>query len=234
VAKSQKLECYSFRKGFFQIQVSFCRIYAQDFGSWSGKSETRHSEILLLDQALHTTTPGSDACSNLGPIDASPSGVLEEEDTVRDSFRYRYPLTIDEATLARVFGLYARVLVDVDMSERLFDSVLVEREGHAFPVAIEYEKQPFYCAHCKMLGHTLQNCKKISSKNDQDGTDMVKVAKRHQPNTTHTEFTVPVRKVVKQSKISQKVDALITTKSAWMESKESSKHLSKTDCTDKA
>lgn len=52
------------------------------------------------------------------------------------------PLTIDEATLSRVFGLYARVLVDVDMSGRLFDSVLVEREGHAFPVAIEYEKKP--------------------------------------------------------------------------------------------
>lgn len=31
------------------------------------------------------------------------------------------PLTIDEATLSRVFGLYARVLVDVDMSGRLFD-----------------------------------------------------------------------------------------------------------------
>lgn len=51
------------------------------------------------------------------------------------------PLTIDEATLSRVFGLYARVLVDVDMSGRLFDSVLVEREGHAFPVAIEYMRR---------------------------------------------------------------------------------------------
>lgn len=38
------------------------------------------------------------------------------------------PLTIDEATKSRLFGLYARVLVDVDMSEKMFESVMVETE----------------------------------------------------------------------------------------------------------
>lgn len=90
------------------------------------------------------------------------------------------PLTIDEATQARLFGLYARVLVDVDMSGRLFESVLVEREGHAFPIAIEYEKQPPYCGHCKMLGHTLQNCKKLSPMNIKEGIDKAKVHKKAQ------------------------------------------------------
>lgn len=42
-------------------------------------------------------------------------------------------VTIDEATQARIFGLYARVLVDEDKSSELFESMLVEREGHAFP-----------------------------------------------------------------------------------------------------
>jgi len=38
------------------------------------------------------------------------------------------PLTIDEATLSRRFGLFARVLVDVDLSAKIFESVLVESE----------------------------------------------------------------------------------------------------------
>ena len=65
------------------------------------------------------------------------------------------PLVIDDATKTRLFGMYARVLVVVDMSRKLFDSVLVEREGYTFPVQIQYERQPYYCSHCKFLGHTI-------------------------------------------------------------------------------
>ena len=50
------------------------------------------------------------------------------------------PLLIDDATKARLFGIYAWVLVDVDMSGKLYDSVLVEKEGHTFPVEIQYER----------------------------------------------------------------------------------------------
>jgi hypothetical protein len=98
------------------------------------------------------------------------------------------PLAIDDATLSRLFGLYARVLVDVDMSSRLFDYVIMEREDHAFLIAIEYEKQPLYWAHCKMLGHTLQNCRKLYSKNGH--TDKPKVAKKKQLNTMQTDSIV--------------------------------------------
>jgi len=66
------------------------------------------------------------------------------------------PLTIDDATRARLFGLYTRVLVDVDMSGQLFDSVIVEREGYAFYVYVPYERQPPFCSHCKFLAHTIQ------------------------------------------------------------------------------
>jgi hypothetical protein len=78
------------------------------------------------------------------------------------------PLTIDDATKSRLFGLYARVLVDVDMSEPLFESVVVEREGHALTVAVQYEKYPLYCANCKTLGHDIHSCFKLSSNNRND------------------------------------------------------------------
>ena len=49
------------------------------------------------------------------------------------------------------------------MSGKLFDFVLVEREGYAFLVAIEYEKRPAYCSLYQILGHGIQQCKNLSS-----------------------------------------------------------------------
>jgi len=83
------------------------------------------------------------------------------------------PLTIDEATQNRRFGVYVRVLIDVDLSEKLFESVVVERDGHALSIMVQYEKQPAYCVHCKILGHNLQNWSKLSSLNNVD--DMVPI-----------------------------------------------------------
>ncbi|MCI34005.1 defensin-like protein, partial [Trifolium medium] len=49
------------------------------------------------------------------------------------------PLALDDATLNRTFGHYARVLVDIDLSKHLFEEILVEREGYAFKLGIVYE-----------------------------------------------------------------------------------------------
>jgi len=72
------------------------------------------------------------------------------------------PLAIDEATQSRVFGHYAHILVDVDLSDTLFESVLVEREGYEFPVTVEYERKPVFCPHCKMKRHSIQQCNCIN------------------------------------------------------------------------
>lgn len=53
--------------------------------------------------------------------------------------------------------------MDVDMSRQLFDSVIVEREGYAFYVSVQYERKPPFCSHCKFIGHTIQQCKKIGA-----------------------------------------------------------------------
>jgi len=77
------------------------------------------------------------------------------------------PLTIDKATQSRLFGHYARILVDVDMSDTLFETAVVEREGHAFPITVEYERKPAYCQHCKLLGHSIQHCHRLNSSKPQ-------------------------------------------------------------------
>jgi len=68
------------------------------------------------------------------------------------------PLLIDQVTKNRLFGLYARILVDLDLSKYFFYEVMVEREGFVFPIAIEYERLPDFCTHCKSIGHNVNSC----------------------------------------------------------------------------
>jgi len=39
--------------------------------------------------------------------------------------------------------------------------MLVEREGYDFLVEVQYERLPLFCSHCKILGHNIQQCKKL-------------------------------------------------------------------------
>lgn len=70
----------------------------------------------------------------------------------------RTPLLIDNVTKNRLFGHYAKVLMDLDLSENLFYEVMVEQEGYAFPVEIEYEGLPDFCTYCKSIGHNITSC----------------------------------------------------------------------------
>lgn len=47
----------------------------------------------------------------------------------------------------------------MDLSKGIFYEVIVEREGFAFPVSIEYENLPKFCTHCKSIGHNVNSCR---------------------------------------------------------------------------
>ena len=44
------------------------------------------------------------------------------------------PLDLDAPTQNRAFGHYARILVDIHLSKRAYDEILVKWEGFAFKV----------------------------------------------------------------------------------------------------
>lgn len=71
------------------------------------------------------------------------------------------PLLIDNATNKRLFGHYARILVDMDFSRKLFHEILVEREGYAFTLEVAYEWLPDYCTHCQNVGHDVSACRRL-------------------------------------------------------------------------
>lgn len=60
----------------------------------------------------------------------------------------------------RTFGQFARVLVDIDISQTLRHKILVERKGFTFYVELEYENVPDFCSFCKTIGHHVDYCKK--------------------------------------------------------------------------
>jgi len=75
------------------------------------------------------------------------------------------PICTDSAStkpmIERTFGQYARVLVDMDVTQSLRYKVLVERKGYAFFVDLEYENIPDYCTNCKKIGHYYEICKHL-------------------------------------------------------------------------
>jgi len=121
------------------------------------------------------------------------------------------PLILDDATLNRRFSLFARILIDVVLSEQLFDTVIVEREGHVLSVMVQYEKQPSFCSHCKMLGRDLQSCLKLSSLSHEGPSVSSKkahfVPQHIRNHSTHNLNGDLVQEVHQQSKLQPKSTA---------------------------
>jgi len=69
--------------------------------------------------------------------------------------------SLDEHTMRKNKGMFARVLVDIDLLSPLPDHLLVERLDFAFVADVEYEWLPPFCSHCKMIGHELTQCRVI-------------------------------------------------------------------------
>jgi hypothetical protein len=71
------------------------------------------------------------------------------------------PLLIYNATSKRLFGHYARILVDMVFSCKLFHEIVVEREGYAFTMEVAYEWLPDFCTHCQNIGHDVTACRRF-------------------------------------------------------------------------
>lgn len=71
-----------------------------------------------------------------------------------------FPLKIDPRTLALEQGLYARVLIEVDIANPLPDKILVKNGKSDFVVRTEFERLPVYCTFCNSVGHGIENCNK--------------------------------------------------------------------------
>ncbi|KAL8466114.1 hypothetical protein ACS0TY_035284 [Phlomoides rotata] len=67
-------------------------------------------------------------------------------------------IKIDERTLSRTMGRFARVLVELDLKHAREETLMFEREGHCSFVSIQYERLPDFCKFCSVIGHTTGHC----------------------------------------------------------------------------
>ena len=98
-------------------------------------------------------------------------------------------------------GMFARVLVDIDLLFPLPDHLLVELLDYAFVAGVEYEWLPPFCSHCKTIGHEFAQCQVI---HDQGRV----LGPQHKPSqkTTFDEREQGRTAVPKQHKKYQKKD----------------------------
>ncbi|MCH97558.1 hypothetical protein A2U01_0018553, partial [Trifolium medium] len=100
------------------------------------------------------------------------------------------PICTDAATakplFERTFGQFVRVLVDMDLTQIIRYKVLVERQGFAFFVDLEYENLPDFCTNCNIIGHHLNNCKRIHANNENHATKEQGIVKKQARETKKT------------------------------------------------
>ncbi|XP_070015541.1 uncharacterized protein [Nicotiana sylvestris] len=71
------------------------------------------------------------------------------------------PICTDKLTAQGDRISYARVLVDIDISQPLPKHILIENEKGGFKEQkLEHEWKPSYCQDCLQIGHTAGNCNK--------------------------------------------------------------------------
>ncbi|XP_062015804.1 uncharacterized protein LOC133732294 [Rosa rugosa] len=79
------------------------------------------------------------------------------------------PLKLDTRTKNRTIGLFARVLVDIDLSQSLHDKIRITRaNGEVVVVGVEYESPPDICSRCGIVGHIAANCHAAPSESPED------------------------------------------------------------------
>ncbi|KAL6569186.1 hypothetical protein OROHE_003467 [Orobanche hederae] len=71
------------------------------------------------------------------------------------------PLVTDKLTKTMQRISYARLLVDVDVTKNLLNSVeIIDTRGISFHQKVEYEYVPKFCTLCNRIGHSAEACRK--------------------------------------------------------------------------
>ncbi|XP_026398985.1 uncharacterized protein LOC113294824 [Papaver somniferum] len=74
------------------------------------------------------------------------------------------PVKVDEATLNFENGMFARVLINIDLAKKIPHKLWIKTKFGGFMQDVVLTKLPKFCQNCKIVGHLLSECrvKKVS------------------------------------------------------------------------
>ncbi|KAL8502772.1 hypothetical protein ACS0TY_021763 [Phlomoides rotata] len=78
-------------------------------------------------------------------------------------------LKIDDHTLHRRIGHYARILVEIYMKTKLIKKIMYKRSGVCSFANLVYERLPEFCRGSGIVGHTTTACTR-GKKNEKEDT----------------------------------------------------------------
>ncbi|XP_026436576.1 uncharacterized protein LOC113334563 [Papaver somniferum] len=89
------------------------------------------------------------------------------------------PVKVDETTLKKEMGYYARVLVETDLSKAIPSKVQAETKYCSFEQAVQIPNIPKFCSHFSVIGHYVTECryKRKEKIPQQDNPVLVKTTK---------------------------------------------------------
>ncbi|XP_058742592.1 uncharacterized protein LOC131615107 [Vicia villosa] len=71
------------------------------------------------------------------------------------------PLVTDECTTHKLRVSYARMLIEVDITQKMLDEITITyNEGKKRKQAFEYEWRPYFCERCQKIGHRCEQERK--------------------------------------------------------------------------
>ncbi|XP_057791020.1 uncharacterized protein LOC131008143 [Salvia miltiorrhiza] len=76
------------------------------------------------------------------------------------------PIKIDGSTFLGAVGHYARVLIEMDVTNDIVYNLTVNRGSTSFEIEFVYENLPYFCGICRKVGHSADKCRKNSEEKE--------------------------------------------------------------------
>lgn len=79
------------------------------------------------------------------------------------------PLKVDKKTFDKEIGLFARILIDIDLARQVPERMLIQRKDLEFFIFGEIENCPSFCNLCGAIGHQNNECSSKRREDDKAG-----------------------------------------------------------------
>ncbi|KAL1560997.1 peroxidase [Salvia divinorum] len=89
---------------------------------------------------------------------ALPVHLFEESALIAIGNLLGHAVQVDRATISRSRVSFARICVEVDISQSIPEEISLDIAGKRVTLKVKWDKIPLYCGECRHVGHNADNC----------------------------------------------------------------------------